>query len=136
MYTLDDRDGKTLLHNVPPPSSFDPSKQTIFLVHGFLQGTSGHSIFGWVDRAKDAFLDNQLDYNIITTNWHDGALVGTFDLDYPNASQNTRVVGDVMGALMNWLAESTDMPHEKIYCAGHSLGAHVCGSSHCFKNMA
>ena len=88
-----------------------------------------------MDRAKDAFLDNQLDYNIITTNWHDGAVVGTFDLDYPKAAQNTRVVGDVMGALMNWLVESTDMTYEKIYCAGHSLGAHVCGNPHCFKKI-
>jgi len=63
---------------------------------------SDGSEFSWVSKAKDAFLNYGYDYNVINRleGW---CSCRTFDLDYPKAAQNTRVVGDVMGSIMNWL---------------------------------
>ena len=106
------------------PSHFSTSKETIFLIHGFLSHVDEAS---WMLRMKNEFLNNNFDYNICTVDWSEGANVGTFNLDYPKAAQNTRVVGDVTGQLIDWLSKSKGYKNDKITCIGHSLGAHICG---------
>lgn len=78
---------------------------------------------------KDAYYKQSqyTDYNVCILDWSKGANVGTFNLDYPKAAQNTRVVGDVTGQLINWLDETYNYGPENFICIGHSLGAHVCG---------
>jgi len=121
LFTKNSKKGTVLDTSRTVPSVFDKNKKTIFMVHGFLSdGTSEKS---WVTKMKDSYLNWDYDLNLITTDWENGAKVGTFDLDYPKAAQNTRVVGDLMGSTMNWLGQSKS----KIHCIGHSLGAHICG---------
>lgn len=75
---------------------------------------------------KDEFL-KYYDYNIIAIDWSGGANVGTFNLDYAKAAQNTRVVGDVTADLIDYLSDKHGNKNSKVTCIGHSLGSHVCG---------
>jgi len=107
------------------PTEFDTSKRTVVIVHGFLSDGEDN---GWMGKMKDSILA-RYDYNVILVDWHKGANVGVFNLDYPKASQNTRVVGDILGQLIQDLGSRANLNPENTHCIGHSLGAHICGYS-------
>ena len=127
-YSMQNRNSfESLQLNQTLPTNFSLSKETILLIHGFQAIVDDDS---WMIRMKDEFYNNNFDYNICIVDWTKGANVETFHHpDYPKASQNTRVVGDVTGQLIDWLSNYTQQSYEndKFTCIGHSLGAHVCG---------
>lgn len=124
-YSIDNPDEYQVLKlNENLPINYDPSKTTIFMVHGFLSSADEKS---WIIQMKNEFIKNGYDYNLCAIDWSNGANVGTFNLDYPKAAQNTRVVGDVTANLIDWLSEHYNSKNSNFICIGHSLGAHICG---------
>jgi len=124
LYTKSNKNSYDLLEKgAKVPSHFSSSKTTIFLIHGFI--SSGEDK-GWMGTMKDSFLASY-DFNVVLLDWSNGANVGTFNLDYPKASQNTRVVGDMLAQLVDYLHDDAGLKGSDVHCIGHSLGSHVCG---------
>jgi len=120
LFTLSNKnDYRQLFKNGDVPVELDTSKRTVFVVHGFLSDGEDK---GWMGEIKNSILEKH-DYNLVLVDWHKGANVGVFNLDYPKASQNTRVVGDMLAQLIQYF----DIDPKNTHCIGHSLGAHVCG---------
>jgi len=118
LYTRSNRQDGLVINPNTIPWSFSSSKRTVFLVHGFIQG----SFVTWINKMKDAYLD-AYDYNVIIVGWFRGAL----ELWYPQAASNTRVVGREIGNVARNLVEKGGTKASNIWCVGHSLGSHVCG---------
>ena len=55
--------------------------------------------------------------------WRDGA----DQIVYPLSASNTRTVGAFLSLFIHGLIEDGGTWMEKMWCIGHSLGAHVCG---------
>lgn len=106
------------------PISFDFNVRTIFVFHGFISSVNEQS---WTTALKNAFFQNDYNFNVILVDWSKGANVGPLNLDYPDAAQNSRVVGDMTGQMINWLLEEYSYSTSNVMCIGHSLGAHICG---------
>jgi len=114
---------KLLVKDQAIPTEFRNDRRTVFLCHGFC--SSGEDK-GWMNTMKDEILAGY-DYNVVMIDWENGANVGVFNLDYPKASQNTRVVGDMFGQLLQYMESTANLQVGNVHCIGHSLGAHVCG---------
>lgn len=97
------------------PETWDPSKQMVFVVHGYREN-GGKS---WMIKTKDKLLMKD-DLNVVLVGWEDGAN----NIWYPQAASNVRTVGAELAAFVNMLNEF-DQDY-KPYCIGFSLGAHVC----------
>ena len=65
----------------------------------------------------------QGDYNVIVVGW-DG---GSQNIWYPQSASDTRSVGGKIGLVANNLINNGGASPERLYCAGHSLGSHICG---------
>jgi pancreatic lipase-related protein 1 len=65
----------------------------------------------------------QGDYNVIIVGWG----LGADDLLYPQSASNTRTVGTEIGLVAANIIASGISDMSRLYCVGHSLGAHVCG---------
>ncbi|MCI3325438.1 hypothetical protein MQA28_25810, partial [Escherichia coli] len=99
-------------------STFDASKPTKFVVHGFIDNGI---IADWMREMKDEFL-RQGDYNVILVDWGEGSLAL-----YGQATANTRVVGAMIAQLITFLQNATGAQPENMHVIGHSLGSHVAG---------
>ena len=62
----------------------------------------------------------QEDYNVITVNWDSSGR-------YYKAATNTRTVGAAVAQMARYLVATHRISRGKLWCVGHSLGAHVCG---------
>ena len=100
------------------PSSFSNNRGTVFLVHGYT--SYFNSDFA---ALKDALLKKD-DWNVIATDWKEGAKF----LTYSQAASNTRTMGALIGAMVNELRKRPGSK-KHFWCIGHSLGAHVCGNT-------
>lgn len=98
-------------------SSFDFSKQTKILVHGFLASCKG----GQFEEMASEFLD-LMDVNVIRVDWKGGN-----GFPFEQATANTRVVGAQIGLLINKLCDQFNMKPSDFHVIGHSLGAHTAG---------
>ncbi|XP_018007240.1 pancreatic triacylglycerol lipase isoform X2 [Hyalella azteca] len=98
-------------------STFDASKPTKFIIHGFID--TGNTY--WLPELANAFLD-YMDCNVFRVNWGDGSLPM-----YSQAAANTRVVGLEIGYLVNWLIDTYGVKAADVHLLGHSLGSHVSG---------
>ena len=65
----------------------------------------------------------QGDYNVIIVGWK----LGAETLWYPQSVSNTRTVGGEIALVANNTINIGHSSKALMYCAGHSLGAHVCG---------
>nr|XP_006825445.1 PREDICTED: pancreatic lipase-related protein 2-like [Saccoglossus kowalevskii] len=122
LYTRQNRDSKQVIDRKDPAtlhnSYFDDSKDTKFIIHGWLHNGD----IDWVSDMKHALLDKD-DLNVIQVDWSDGA----FKLDYFQCVANTRVVGAETHALIEMILEETSLALTQIHLIGHSLGAHISG---------
>lgn len=100
-------------------STFDPTKPTKFIIHGFMMYEG--PIAEWVPRMSDAILSVD-DVNVVLVDWRKGALV-----DYDNAVGNTRMVGAQLQKLMCHLIRHHGAKARDFHLIGFSLGAHVAG---------
>lgn len=95
-------------------ASFDRSKLTIFVIHGFGDSHTGTRIA----KVREAIL--KYDHaNVIMVDWAKGAAMPW----YPSAVDNTRIVGKKLAQFII----DINLDPSKTKCAGHSLGAHTCG---------
>lgn len=73
-------------------------------------------------KMKDKWLE-KLDANVIIVDWSGGNLP-----PYGQATANTRVVGPLIGLLIETIGEATGTTSLKnFHLLGHSLGAHIVG---------
>ncbi|XP_065221138.1 phospholipase A1-like isoform X2 [Planococcus citri] len=98
-------------------SDWNPSHETIILVHGY-GGTADHLPTGIL---RDAYIKNG-SYNVIVVDWGPLSRLPC----YLSAVHNIKSAAKCIGELFKFLRNSgVDM--RKTSCVGHSLGAHVCG---------
>ncbi|XP_074041810.1 uncharacterized protein [Leptinotarsa decemlineata] len=98
-------------------STFDSTKQTHFVVHGYLNNYSSESC----QSIKDALL-KKIDCNVFIVDWSKYSL-----RFYTTAFRAVEPVGKILGDLIRQMVENNDLRLEKISLTGHSLGAHVAG---------
>jgi len=96
-------------------SSFDPTKPTVIITHGFRSGIDKE----WIAELADVLLwrDN---VNAFRVGWGGGANIN----DYDQAAANTRVVGAAIAFMIRKMKDrGADL--DKFWLIGHSLGAHL-----------
>lgn len=98
-------------------SSFDSTKPTIIVVHGFL----AHVDKDWLVELAQVSLKMD-DVNFIRVGWHGGA----FTPLYPQAVCDTRLVGAEIAKLVEEL-QILGQDLNRVWLVGHSLGAHIMG---------
>lgn len=113
-HLLDPYDSKTIRR-----SSFDGSKETILIIHGY----RGSGTTAWQRIMKDELFKKD-DVNVIVVDWEKGA---DNTLNYAQSAANTRVVGATIEQLIRALVSSGSSSYDKFTLVGHSLGAHVAG---------
>jgi hypothetical protein len=109
--------GQVITRTTIPPA-FDGNKLTIFFVHGWLGSKDNR----WLSDLKDAALQ-QGDYNAIIVGWEGGSQ----QIWYPQSASDTRTVGAEIGIVAANVIANGNSARSRLYCAGHSLGSHVCG---------
>ncbi|CAH1271912.1 PNLIP [Branchiostoma lanceolatum] len=110
-----------LRHNAPAgllDSHFNSSKDTKFLVHGYMDDRTEE----WLVMTTDAILARD-DVNVVIVDWGGGAM----ELDYSQVAANARVVGAELARFISFLKEEVDVSGRSIHIIGHSLGAHIAG---------
>jgi hypothetical protein len=88
------------------------------MTHGFISD-GGES---WLNDMKNAFVDRE-DINAVIIDWGGGA----HTIDYFQAAANTRSVGAYSAQVIENLLRVPGSASSRMWCVGHSLGAHVCG---------
>jgi len=119
MYTRSNRViGQNFDHKGSIPSVYGPGKRTVFLVHGWTQDGSD----SFLTDMKNAFLDRE-DLNVVIVDWGGGAS----QLNYQQSASNTRTVGAMTALVYQNILKVSGSAASRLWCAGHSLGSHVCG---------
>ncbi|XP_019643191.1 PREDICTED: pancreatic triacylglycerol lipase-like [Branchiostoma belcheri] len=111
-------DEQYLRHVTLRESHFNSSKDTKFLVHGYMDDRTEE----WLVMATDAILDRD-DVNVVVVDWGGGAM----EMDYPQVAANARVVGAELARFISFLIEDLGVSSRSIHIIGHSLGAHIAG---------
>ena len=96
---------------------FNPILNTTIITHGW-RGSSQES---WLHKLKNSLL-NVEDLNVIIVGWPGGAKT-----EYTQAVANTRVIGIMIGILIENLANKFNISFDSFHLIGHSLGGHVVG---------
>jgi len=55
--------------------------------------------------------------------------LNSYNLYYPQSAEDTITVGAEIARLAKQLVNNKGLPRAKLYCVGHSLGAHACGAA-------
>lgn len=100
-------------------SGFNPFWPTHFLIHGWTD-TMAKPL--WTN-LRNALVDRIEPRNVICVDWSTGAS----SMWYPNSRDNTRVVGKIIGKMIEQLVNNTGARLEDMHIIGHSLGAHIAG---------
>ncbi|XP_023215502.1 pancreatic lipase-related protein 2-like [Centruroides sculpturatus] len=115
LYTPQNRNNANIINSFQVSdvknSNFDPSKTSYFIVHGWF----GNGSLVWVQTLKNKLLDYE-NCNVIVMNWGKAAK----DVNYMNASANTRMCGSFLALFIQLLQVIFMM----IFLI---LGAHLCG---------
>jgi len=118
VYTRKNPDTGAVITRTTVPSAWQPGKQTHFVVHGWLGSRNAF----YLRNMKDAGLDND-DVNMVIVGWSGGSR----QIWYPKSASETRVVGTEIALTIKNLVDNYGASYDDFYCAGHSLGGHVCG---------
>lgn len=98
-------------------STFDPKKETKFLIHGYKSSTAKT----WVHvAAKELLLHD--DYNVFVVDWKRGA-----EVTFGKACANARVIGAEIAVLLTKLKELKNANLMTVHLIGSNVGAHVAG---------
>ncbi|XP_027197651.2 pancreatic triacylglycerol lipase-like [Dermatophagoides pteronyssinus] len=96
---------------------FDANLDTKIIIHGW----RGDSQEAWLSKLKDTLLKAK-DLNVIIVGWPGGAKT-----PYTQAVSNTRVIGIMMGILIENLMKEFNVSLNSFHLIGHSLGGHIVG---------
>ncbi|MBN3320916.1 LIPE lipase, partial [Atractosteus spatula] len=98
---------------------FNATAKTFFVIHGW---TMSGIFENWLHDLVFALQKREQDANVIVVDW----LTLAHRL-YPDAVNNTRIVGHDIAKLLEWLKKELMFPLENVHMIGYSLGAHVAG---------
>ncbi|XP_003216222.2 endothelial lipase [Anolis carolinensis] len=98
---------------------FNVSAKSFFIIHGW---TMSGLFERWLGSLVSALQEREKEANVVVVDW----LTLAHQL-YPNAVNNTRVVGKELAKLLDWLQEKEGFQHKNVHLIGYSLGAHVAG---------
>ncbi|MEE6514095.1 hypothetical protein FKM82_022081 [Ascaphus truei] len=99
--------------------SFNTTAKTFFVIHGW---TMSGLFESWLQKLVFALQEREQYANIIVVDW-----IFLAHQLYPDAVNNTKVVGKDIAMLLNWLQEKANLSLENVHLIGYSLGAHVAG---------
>lgn len=100
--------------------NFNPRLMTVIIVHGF---QASYNEMKWTGDIKDLLVvPSTCDKNVIAVNWPKGS-----HKSYQQAAADTLVVGASIAKLIEKLHLAFKVEADQFICAGHSLGAHICG---------
>ncbi|XP_041988221.1 phospholipase A1-like isoform X2 [Aricia agestis] len=106
-------------------SSFDPSHETILLVHGYAGGDDTLPIIV----LRDAYL-RRGGYNVFMVDWGKLCQPPCYVAAVHNLRPVARCVSEALASLRR-----AGLRPDKLTCVGHSLGAHMCGIMANFLNF-
>ncbi|XP_075225763.1 lipoprotein lipase-like [Lycorma delicatula] len=99
----------------------DPNSAYKFITHGWLSSSTSST----VENIMRAYLNSTQDVNIVTVNWE--IIAGR--TDYRVSASDTLNVGKELAKRIIFLKENNLLKIENVHLIGHSLGAHVSGST-------
>lgn len=99
-------------------TSFNPSRYTRFIIHGYIDNGDVQ----WMNDMSDSFLA-VADENIIRVGWFGGSL----QVNYMSSATDTQIVGATTGAFIENMMSEFGMSPGQFHCIGHSLGGQTCG---------
>ncbi|XP_070500866.1 inactive pancreatic lipase-related protein 1 [Chironomus tepperi] len=99
--------------------AYDGSKQTKFIIHGWKNNLNNDII----QVIKDAYLKEELNYNIIGVDWSEIAA----DNNYLRSASATKDVGRNVAYVINHMVVYNGAELKNFHIIGHSLGAHTAG---------
>ncbi|KAJ0065115.1 hypothetical protein NL108_005592, partial [Boleophthalmus pectinirostris] len=76
----------------------------------------------WVAKLVTALYEREPNANVIVVDWLNRA-----SQHYPTSAAYTKLVGRDVAKFVTWLQNELQLPWDKIYLLGYSLGAHVAG---------
>lgn len=98
---------------------FNNETQTFIIIHGW---TVTGMYESWVAKFVTALYEREPSANVIVVDWLNRA-----SQHYTTSAGNTKLVGRDVAKFVTWLQNELQLPWEKIYLLGYSLGAHVAG---------
>jgi pimeloyl-ACP methyl ester carboxylesterase len=114
LYTQSTTDLPTTITASTCQKALDLTTNFTFIIHGF--AASGYD--DWIIDIKNLLLSTQ-NINVIAVDWQEGAKGPNYIAAKDNAIKT--------GKRLNAFIKECKIPPKKIYCIGHSLGAHACG---------
>ncbi|XP_067872765.1 lipoprotein lipase-like [Heterodontus francisci] len=99
--------------------NFNATTKTFLIIHGW--SVSG-MFESWIEKLVIALYKREPDANVLVVDWLNRA-----HQHYPIAAQNTKLVGQDIAKLIDWLEKQESIPPNTMHLIGYSLGAHVAG---------
>ncbi|XP_071376674.1 lipoprotein lipase [Centroberyx affinis] len=106
-------------HETVSQCGFNTTQKTFALIHGWAVAGFFES---WVHKLVAALFEREPNANVIVVDWLDRA-----QHHYPNSAENTKLAGQDVAKLINWLEVELKYDLSKLHLLGYSLGAHVAG---------
>ncbi|XP_040277041.1 endothelial lipase [Bufo bufo] len=98
---------------------YNTSAKTFIVIHGW---TMSGLFESWLHKLVGALQQREHHANIIVVDW-----MSLAHQLYPDAVNNTKLVGKETAVLIDWLQEKGNMSLKNLHLIGYSLGAHVAG---------
>ncbi|KAM4605734.1 lipoprotein lipase [Polymixia lowei] len=98
---------------------FNTTAQTFAVIHGWAIAGFFES---WVHKLVASLFEREPHANIIVVDWLERA-----QHHYHNSAENSKLAGQDVAKLINWLEVDLKYDLSKLHLLGYSLGAHVAG---------